>query len=617
MSPTVTVSNATTTLTVGGVITDGTASYGLTKAGAGTLKFTGKNTYKGPTTVNAGTLVITQACLSAGAGVHIASGGAKLNLNFTGTNNVLAVFLDGSLTAAGTWGATGSGAANIDDTHFSGTGVLSHNGGLVATNTWYWDGPNYGGTGDGLSTGGNGIWSVSTNNWDQGIVSRKVWPNTTNDMAFFNTVAGTVTLGSSLTLGSLDIRGVDYTIGGASETNTLNFGGTNTITVYGQNATFNSGISGYPTVNFDGGLKTLRLQPTATVNMNLGTINVTKIQGGDSYLYLDGTSAGNTVGDMTWPGGQWLRIYKQGSGTWTVNGAINAAGGAVLVPGITGGALIISTSGSMYMTQGFTLNGGALHLNNPGAYRGSTMGITSGSLDNSSGSAITTSTYNPAQSWGGNFTFIGSQGTNSDLYLGNGAVALTVSPVVTINSNATLTVGGVVSGAFGLTKSGTGTLRLSGNNTYSGATMVTNGTLQLVAGSSCSNSAVTVTNTTGITSAFGVVVTNSARQAVCSNLTVSAVGGAAQLKFSFSVAPSFVQAPLVIRNTLAFNNSPTIVVAPANLVAGKKYPLLTVGGTPPGTVPNLSITGMSGTLAWEGNTLYLSMTPNGTLISFF
>jgi autotransporter-associated beta strand protein len=245
------------------------------------------------------------------------------------------------------------------------------------------------------------------------------------------------------------------------------------------------------------------------------------------------------------------------------------------------------------------------------------MGITSGSLDNSSGSAITTSTYNPAQSWGGNFTFIGSQGTNSDLYLGNGAVALTVSPVVTINSNATLTVGGVVSGAFGLTKSGTGTLRLSGNNTYSGATMVTNGTLQLVAGSSCSNSAVTVTNTTGITSAFGVVVTNSARQAVCSNLTVSAVGGAAQLKFSFSVAPSFVQAPLVIRNTLAFNNSPTIVVAPANLVAGKKYPLLTVGGTPPGTVPNLSITGMSGTLAWEGNTLYLSMTPNGTLISFF
>ena len=476
-SSAVTVTNALTTLTIGGDITDGSATYGVTKAGPGTLKLTGVNTYQGATTVNAGTLVITDPSPSANGPVYVASG-AKLDLSFEGTKSVSALILNGSLAAAGTWGATSSGAANIDDTYFSGTGIIDNLGGLTAANTWYWDGTNTGGTGDGLSAGGSGTWSTTQTNWDQGFVSRQAWPNTTADSAFFNTVGGTVTLGSPITLGSLDIRGADYTIGGASETNTLNFGGTNTITVYRQNATFNSGISGNPTVNFDGGLKTLRLQPAAGVSMNLGTVNVTQTAGGDSNLYLGGSSAGNSVGNLTWPGGQWLRIYKQGSGTWTVNGAINAAGGAVLVPEISAGTLIISTSGSMRMTQGFTLNGGALHLNNPGAYRGSTMVITSGSLDNSSGAPITTSTWNPAMSWNGNFTFLGSNGANSDLYLGNGAVTMNATRTVTVNSNATLTVGGVVSGAtFGLTKSGTGTLKLSGSSTYTGATTVSAGTL--------------------------------------------------------------------------------------------------------------------------------------------
>jgi hypothetical protein len=80
------------------------------------------------------------------------------------------------------------------------------------------------------------------------------------------------------------------------------------------------------------------------------------------------------------------------------------------------------------------------------------------------------------------------------------------------------------------------------------------------------------------------------------------------------VAPSFTDAPLSITNTVAFTGSPTLVVDPANLQRAKKYPLLTVGGTPPVNVPAVSITGMSGILAWEGNTLYLTIPPPGTII---
>jgi autotransporter-associated beta strand protein len=273
----------------------------------------------------------------------------------------------------------------------------------------------------------------------------------------------------------------------------------------------------------------------------------------------------------------------------------------------------------MYMTQGFTLNGGALHLNNAGAYRGSsTMGITSGSLDNSSGAAIQTSTYNPAQSWNGNFTFLGSQGTNSDLYLGNGAVALTVSPVVTINSNATLTVGGVVSGAFGLTKSGTGALKLSGNNTYSGVTSVTNGTLAVVTGGSCSNSAVSVASAGTLL----VSVTNSTKQWVCASLTNSA---GSTLKFVFAGTPGTTTAPLKLTGALTFTGTPSVTVDASNLLSSQSYPLLKVGDgtTPPSAPSSVTLTsGLKATLAWgvsplDEKTLYLKLKPAGTLVRFF
>jgi hypothetical protein len=52
--------------------------------------------------------------------------GAVLKLDFAGTTGVYKLTTNGGAPKpAGTYGATGSGAANIDNTHFAGTGTVT------------------------------------------------------------------------------------------------------------------------------------------------------------------------------------------------------------------------------------------------------------------------------------------------------------------------------------------------------------------------------------------------------------------------------------------------------------------------------------------------------------
>lgn len=112
------------TLTVGGVIDDGVNDYSLTKSGAGQLNLDGINTYSGNTNITAGTLSILESYLADASSVLI-SGTGVLDLSFSGTDTVDKLFIDGIQQTTGTWGSTASGATNIDDTHFTGTGTLT------------------------------------------------------------------------------------------------------------------------------------------------------------------------------------------------------------------------------------------------------------------------------------------------------------------------------------------------------------------------------------------------------------------------------------------------------------------------------------------------------------
>ncbi len=90
-------------MTVTGPIVNGAAGPGnLTKTGVGTLTLTGANTYTGNTTINAGTLDLTQPTLHPNSTVTVA-GGAVLKLDFNGTNRVADLVLNGVVKSPGTY----------------------------------------------------------------------------------------------------------------------------------------------------------------------------------------------------------------------------------------------------------------------------------------------------------------------------------------------------------------------------------------------------------------------------------------------------------------------------------------------------------------------------------
>jgi autotransporter-associated beta strand protein len=123
-----------------GKIVNSTLPTSVAKAQAGRWVLTGTNTYTGDTTINGGTLEISgsiggNATVNSGAltlnNVSALPGSATLsavsgstaNLNFSGTNIINALVIDGIAQVSGVWGPVGSSAPN-QNAIFAGTGYI-------------------------------------------------------------------------------------------------------------------------------------------------------------------------------------------------------------------------------------------------------------------------------------------------------------------------------------------------------------------------------------------------------------------------------------------------------------------------------------------------------------
>lgn len=135
-----------------------------------------------------------------------------------------------------------------------------------------------------------------------------------------------------------------------------------------------------------------------------------------------------------------------------------------------------------------TVNSGTLALGNNAALNGNGQLVLNGGAIQASGAARTVSP--PSVKVRGNFAVTGLQ----DLTV-NGPVDLDNATRTVTVSAPTVTIGGPISNG-GLTKSGAGTMILSGLNTYDGGTSVSQGVLQLNNGGSVGS----IRGTVGVTS---------------------------------------------------------------------------------------------------------------------
>lgn len=541
----------------GGLINiTGTGSF--TKDGTGVLSLTAANIYTGQTRVNDGVLLLSHVnALPGGTGLT----GGTSNLRISGNAGTIGL----TATSGNFTRELGTGVEQVQWT--SGGGFAAYGvdrvvniGGAGAQMVW--------GAGGFVTTGGSLALGHATadalvdfqNSIDLVDTTRTISANGTSGSAFFGAmVSGALSGTGGLNKtgdGNLVLSALNSTYTGQTDIQS-NILRVMKLADYGQDSSIGHGTAGVPilmSTQFrtavldyagagDSSDHTFRFGTTGAAHTSGATIR----SNGTGALVLDAAVLNETVAGVTVA--RTLTLGGTNTDINTISGVIQNTNGITGVLNVTKvDAGTWALSGANTYTGTTTLTAGALHLNSTGALGGGgALTLSTGStIDNSSGGAITLSSAN-AVTWGGSFTFGGTNdlslangtalmtgsrtitlnGTGSALTFGEltvtgGSHTLTVNDggggsqlklsavvlselnqarSVTINGSADVEVLGAVSdgpgtGSDNLSYTGNGSLRLGGSNSYTGTTTLNNAAGTLTLAGSSTTSLVTLTNGT-------------------------------------------------------------------------------------------------------------------------
>ncbi len=509
-------STASHTLSLGGsgsgslaaTIADNTGLTALTKIGAGTWTLSGANSYSGVTTISGGILsvgTVANGGTSSGIGAAtsmvqslVIDGGT---LQFTGSTDQSTNHLFTIGSGGATIDASGTGALSLNNTNnLAVAGSTTHSLTLTGSNT----GANTlspaivdnGVLATSLTKSGAGNWMLSGANTFTGTTTIS---------------AGTLTLGNALALQNSTLTapasgGLSFgtltsaTLGGLTGSNNLALTNASSAPVAlsvgnnNGNTTYSGMLSGSGSLT-KVGTGTLILSTannyTGTTTLNNGILAISQ----DSNL---GPAPGSaTAGSLVFNGGT-----LENTATFTLASnrgiSLGASGGTFSTdPNTTlsyGG--IIADSGALTK-----LGTGLLVLSGTNTYAGSTT-ISAGTLQLGSNTTLPSATDVNLNGSGaildvnGKVITVGSIAgvSGTSISLGNGSLAT--------SGNLSATFSGVISGNGPFTKGGTGTLWLSGNNTFTGTTTISGGTLKLTNSLALAGS--TVNYNGGGTLSFGI-----------------------------------------------------------------------------------------------------------------
>jgi autotransporter-associated beta strand protein len=396
-------------------------SGSVTKSGAGTLVMAGSNNYTGLTAIGGGVLNLPGATAITGGGGISFQGGT---LQYSGTD---------AAVLAGPVVNSGASTININVT----SGTLQMSGNLDSSNS------------GGLLVYGAGLLVLSSS----------------------NNYSGTTTVGTGQGPGT-----VLAIASGAFGTGTLTFDGQGNAStaqvLLANNITLSNPIS---QIGRNGNPHPPSFENLSGNNTLSG--GITLQVGGTYYLQSDSgllTISGGT--SITSNAGGARNVNLQGNGNGLISGAIingNATSGLSLTT-LGTGVWTISSTGNTY-TGGSNVNSGVLQFAKTAAMPSSgTVAVASGAIlaVNVGGPGEFTTATNGNGSIGGLVAGVGGQGS---------PVNWTTGAILGIDTSnapgASVTYSGNIGGTTGLAVLGTGTLVLTGNNTYPGGTDVLGGTL--------------------------------------------------------------------------------------------------------------------------------------------
>ena len=336
----------------------------------------------------------------------------------------------------------------------------------------------FGQIGFSLNNGGN------TSTYSDRIDGSRLYFNTDNYGSWYvNRSGGNTTLGAGYTPIQSTYKDYIFTIRITSETTADAFMTVDGVDYRAYNLTMNgsagsniSRFSIYGSDMWDGDSndnaywkQTTTVQDTSRVELGYylasGTFTPGKITDG-----LAANSTTTTVANEVFVGGDSgsaviLNQANTYTGATTINAAATARAQNAQAFGTTAGGVTVTSGGVIEISGTTAIGNESLNLNGTGI---------------SSGGALRNTSAN--NSWGGLVTLQSASRINSDA----GTLTLDVSSGNAITGAHNLTFGGagsvevkdpIATSTGTLTKDGTGTLTLTGNNTYSGETLLNNGTI--------------------------------------------------------------------------------------------------------------------------------------------